>query len=252
MEPLPWTKITANWAEQNARLAAWLASRGSASSFSAPSSGSRLVDELERERERIARDLHSGAGQPLSGMPICLEMLEDFVRNPASAAQPAAENAVVRLRALAADALGQVRAVSHRLHPPDWQLLPLREALTRLIETSGITVGFQCSIDLQPLPAEIPHDVQVVLYRCVQEALANIIRHSGASAVSISLGAEASALHCAIRDNGRGFSGSGSGIGLQSMRRLTESVGGQCTIQSSPQGTSVILNVPISTDSSHE
>lgn len=238
MGTVPWTTLTADWAEHNARLAAWLAARGT-------TPRSRLVGELERERERIARDLHSGAGQPLSGMPICLETLEDFVRNPAPTARPAAENAVTRLRALAADALGQVRAVSHRLHPPDWQLLPLPEALNRLIDTSGVTLGFRCSVDIPTLPEEVPHDVQVVVYRCLQEALANIIRHSGASDVAISLRTEPRSLILTVNDNGRGFSGGGSGIGLRSMRRLADSVEGQCNIHSSPAGTSITLNVPL-------
>ena len=84
------------------------------------------LKELDRERSRIARELHAGAGQPPGGpSTLNLEMLDDCSQ---SLPQPARE-ALQRLRALAEQALAQVRAVSHRLHPPEWQRLSIEEAL---------------------------------------------------------------------------------------------------------------------------
>jgi signal transduction histidine kinase len=99
-----------------------------------PASGRTLVLELERERSRIARDLHAGAGQPLAGIKLNLDMLDDC-----AASLPAAgRDALNRLRALTDQALQQVRAVSHNLHPPEWQGLTTADAIRHLVRSSGL------------------------------------------------------------------------------------------------------------------
>ena len=234
-----WSLLTAEWAEHNCRLAAVLARKPGGSSRT-------IVAELERERERIARDLHAGAGQPLSGIQICLELVDEFVRNPANGNQITASEAVTRLRWLAAEALGQVRAVSHLLHPPDWQSLPLADALRRLVDGSGLPQLLDCDLRIAALP-DLPHEVQVVAYRCAQEAIANVVRHSGATRVEVQASADAETIHLRIVDNGKGFQkvSAGGGIGLRTMQWHAESVGGQCDVESDPHGTSVRIRIPI-------
>ena len=235
-----WSQLTANWAQHNRRLAVLLARRTG-------TPGKGIVLELERERERIARDLHAGAGQPLSGIQVWLEMVDDFIRNPAGGGHAAAAEAVTRLRWLAGEALQQVRAFSHRLHPPDWQLLSLPEALRHLVDSSGLAQRFHCDIRIEELPAEIPHEVQVVVYRCAQEVIANVIRHSGATQVTLEVTADQDTIVLHIVDNGKGFQppAAGGGIGLPAMKRHAESLGGQCHIQSSSAGTTISLRIPV-------
>ncbi len=116
-----WAEMLAGFAEKNARLGHFVAKR------CIVRSGPSLLAELERERSRIARELHAGAGQPLAGIKLHLEILNECTTGlPDSAwGNPArgesARVAIGRLQTLAEQALGQVRALSHRLHPPDWQ-----------------------------------------------------------------------------------------------------------------------------------
>src|SRR5579862_4754066 len=109
------------------------------------STGSVILRELERERSRIARDLHAGAGQPLAGIKMNLEMLDDCF----AALPPQGREALARLQILTQQALEQVRAVSHSLHPPAWQNLTAAEALHNLIELSGLATRLDVRLNLE-------------------------------------------------------------------------------------------------------
>ena len=125
-----------HWAEMMARIgnkSGRLYSRVSEGRIPAGGDGLALenagshstLEHLETERSRIARDLHAGAGQPLAGIILNLELLDGME----GSSSPEIKDVVGRLRYLAAQALDQVRAASHRLHPPDWQRLTLAAAL---------------------------------------------------------------------------------------------------------------------------
>ncbi len=88
---------------------------------------------------------------------------------------------------LAEQALEQVRAISHNLHPPDWQGLATGDALVQLVESSGLMGRLEVAMDIRPLPAEPSHTVKIAIYRCAQECISNIARHSGATRFSLSL-----------------------------------------------------------------
>lgn len=210
-----------------------------------------FLSQLERERTRIARELHAGAGQPLAGIKLNLEML----RECADDLPPAGREALGRLQRLAEQALDQVRSVSHGLHPPEWQGLTTSEALRYLFQSSGISDRLDVKIDIQPLAPEPSHLVKVTLYRCAQECLSNVLRHSGATHVAVSLkpGGQQSVqgqsmIELRIEDNGRGFAEPASGrkgIGLVALREHAESLGGTCEFSSSTAGVSVIVRVPL-------
>src|SRR5580658_8136461 len=163
-----WSEMLAGVAEKNARLSDLVAKR------CPPRSRAALLTELERERSRIARELHAGAGQPLAGIKLHLEILEQN----AAGLPDAARDTIGRLHTLADQALGQVRAVSHRLHPPDWQEMPIEQALDLLLDTSGLSGSCRLARDFRPLPEEPSHSMKVQIYRCAQECISNIIRHS--------------------------------------------------------------------------
>jgi signal transduction histidine kinase len=240
-----WAEMLARVGEKNCRLYS-LMMQGALNAGSgrrgAPGS---IVEELDRERSRIARELHAGAGQPLAGIKLNLEMLDDC--SP-SLPQPARE-ALLRLRTLADQALAQVRAVSHRLHPPDWQRLTIEDALFALVDSSGLESRIETELDIAELPAQPSHSVKIALYRCAQECLGNIARHSGATRLVLSLSMNGRCLELRVTDNGTGFPRgvpSGTGIGLRSIREQASALGGIAHIASGAEGTTIQISIPLS------
>jgi two-component system NarL family sensor kinase len=209
-----------------------------------------LMAELERERSRIARELHAGAGQPLAGIKINLELLDGC-----SASMPeTAQYALSRVRLLTDAALEQVRAVSHRLHPPEWQELTTEQALRQLVEASGISGRFETAIEIGHLPNEPGHAAKVALYRCAQECIANIFRHSQASHVEFALAAAGDRVELRVSDNGKGFAArsASGGIGLQTIREHAALLGGIVRIASGSdgelRGTTITVSLPLAED----
>jgi signal transduction histidine kinase len=196
----------------------------------------------------MARELHAGAGQPRAGLKLTLDMLDDC-----SAVLPeAGRQALARLQTLAEQALEQVRAVSHSLHPPDWQGLNTGDALRYLVKSSGLTGRLEVEMDIQPLPTEPSHAVKVAIYRCAQECISNVARHSGATRFSLSLKANGPMVELRLEDNGRGFTlepasaGQGiGGIGLVAIREHTAALGGVCDISSGGGGVRICVQLPL-------
>lgn len=208
--------------------------------------GSMIVRELERERSRIARELHAGAGQPLAGIKMNLEMLDDC-----RAELPLrGREALARLQTLTEQALDQVRAVSHSLHPPEWQNLSTAEALRKLIDSSGLSSRLAVQLNMEPLPVEPPHTTKIAIYRCAQECISNIVRHSGATRFALSLAARDSILELRIEDNGHGFvpDSDGQGIGLRALRDHTSALGGIFDVASGSTGTTIVVRLPLTED----
>jgi signal transduction histidine kinase len=209
--------------------------------------GMAIVRELERERTRIARELHAGAGQPLAGIKLNLEMLDVW----ATILPQAGREALARIQTLAEQAIEQVRAVSHHLHPPEWQGLTTEDALYRLIQSSGLMSRLKVEIDIRPLPFEPSHAVKIAIYRCAQECISNVVRHSGATRFSLSLRAQGSMVELLLEDNGRGFpqeSSGGKGIGLVAMREHAVELGGVCYISSGGDGVRIRVQLPLALD----
>jgi signal transduction histidine kinase len=206
-----------------------------------------LMRELERERSRIARELHAGAGQPLAGIKLNLEMLEDCAAN----LPPAGREALNRLRTLTHQALQQVRAVSHNLHPPEWQGLTTEAAIRHLVQSSGLAGKIEVNLEIEPLPEEPAHAAKVALYRCTQECISNVARHSAATRLVVSLRADGPMLVLRLQDNGGGFSKDSSqpaGIGLIAIREHAADLGGTCEIASNSNGVRIVVRLPMDPD----
>ncbi|HVY92372.1 MAG TPA: sensor histidine kinase [Bryobacteraceae bacterium] len=240
-----WAEMLAEICDKNARLSEVVSHKWPSRRNSAP-----LLAELERERSRIARELHAGAGQPLAGIKIHLEILEEFAAAiPDAATMDSARMTIDRLQTLAEQALGQVRAVSHRLHPPEWQEMTLDKALESLVDSSGLA-GLRLTKSLPALQEEPSHAAKVQIYRCAQECISNIVRHSGATEASISLRAEEGNVVLTVIDNGRGFDtgAKSAGIGLKAISENAQSLGGTARITSSAAGTRIVVKIPRSAD----
>ncbi len=248
-EMAPWAEMLSKIGHKNSRLYQVISREFQPPAESGDGKAARAVvlEELERERSRIARELHAGAGQPLAGIKLNLEMLDRC----AAVMPPAGREALARLQFLAAQALDQVRAVSHRLHPPEWQLLSVEDAIRRLVESSGLRERFQTHLEIPDLPVQPSHSAKIALYRCAQECISNVVRHSGATVIRIALRVNAAALELSVADNGHGFGRdqpAGSGIGLAALKEHSEALGGACSFASGPAGVTVTVRIPLADD----
>ena len=139
--------------------------------------GRTAVRQIERERQRLGRELHTGVCQMLAAIHLHLEVIATELPSP-----PAnVGHALNRIATLAADSLQQVRDISRRLHPPEWQRLTLESALRQLWEVSGVPERFAASLRIHPLSSEPALEAKIVIYRGLQEALSNMVRHSQAT-----------------------------------------------------------------------
>jgi signal transduction histidine kinase len=246
-EMLAWADMLSMIGQKNSRLYNLLARDSRLHRPRTGGSGRKIVHELKRERSRIARELHAGAGQPLAGIKLNLEMLDDC----ADVLPQAGREALARLQVLSEQALEQVRAVSHNLHPPDWQGLTTGDALRYLVQSSGLMGRLKVDIDIRLLPVEPSHTVKIAIYRCAQECISNVARHSGATRFALSLLADGPVIELRLEDNGCGFlqaPSNGNGIGLQAIREHTQALGGACDISGGPDGVKIRVRLPLAAD----
>jgi two-component system NarL family sensor kinase len=210
--------------------------------------GRNTTRQLELERQRIARELHTGVGQALAAIRIQTEVVNANLPDP----PPSVRQAVDRIATLAEDALGQVRSVSKRLHPPMWQQLPLDTALRQLWDMTGMEAKFETVVRLERPPVEPPLEVKTLFYRAAQEAMSNILRHSGAKRIQLILQMVRDRLVLQVRDNGIGFDarqvmarapGAGVGIGLPALREQARAMGAKLLVKSGGVGTTLELSV---------
>src|SRR5271170_4511940 len=209
----------------------------------------RLLQSQDEERRRIARDLHDGTGQHLSGMALTIgQVLADF--------PPGYD----RLRSLLQDshvasreALQEVRAVSYVLHPPILDglgLVPaLRWYLDGLQKRSGLIVNFKAPEEI----TDVTSDGERALFRIVQESINNVLRHSGGTAIMVRLSQSGREVTLEIEDDGHGMSdeelkqveGAASlGVGIAGMRERVRQLEGTFRMSSSPRGTRVFVSLP--------
>ncbi|HTS27135.1 MAG TPA: sensor histidine kinase [Bryobacteraceae bacterium] len=197
----------------------------------------------EEERRRIGRELHDEAGQSLLLLRLQLEMIG---RDAPEALRPRLEE----VRGVAERTVEELRRIVAALSPAVLERLGLAAALRQLIarfrkmHTSRIRVGI--SVPSEPLPLQI----QEVIYRVAQECLQNIVKHSQATHVNLSLRTADKSIRLSVVDNGAGFNAGMVGrkpmsFGLAGMRERAALLGGTLTIRSAPgKGTAVVLQIP--------
>jgi signal transduction histidine kinase len=207
-----------------------------------------LIVSQDEERRRIARELHDGLGQELSAA----KMLMDGLSNPNLSLQWK-ENAANEGSATLGRAIQQVRTVSHLLHPPLLDEVGLCSALRQYLEGFTKRSGIETSVNLpsRELPRFKP-ELETAIFRIIQEALTNVLRHSEARKAWITIDALDSQVTVTIRDDGKGIPKhvaelrSGSvGIGISGMRQRVKEFGGQVHLQNANPGTLVEVAIPI-------
>ena len=207
--------------------------------------GLLLIEQLERERARLASDLHSSVGQSLSAISVHV----DLIHREAPDLSGRLRGYLDRIAQSAREAGEQVRAVSRALYSLPWQNLTIEQALQKLWQDSGIPERFQASLAISPLSAEPLPAVKAFLYRTAQETIANAIRHSQGSSFSLALDAQNGHLRLRVEDDGQGFdparSPAAAGIGLRSIRDQAQALCGEFHLSSGPGGTKLEVSVPL-------
>jgi signal transduction histidine kinase len=203
----------------------------------------RVVEAQELERARLARELHDETGQALTSILLGLKHLDEAVETDE------ARQATAAIRELVASTLQDVRRLAVELRPSaldDFGLVPAVERLaSNLSEQSELVVDLEARLGAERLPPE----AETALYRIVQEALTNVVKHAGARRVSITLVRKEGAAVVVIEDDGRGFDPEGvrsGALGFVGMRERVELVGGRLTVESSPgAGTTLVAEVRV-------
>ena len=202
-------------------------------------SASAALEAQEQERTRVARDLHDEVNQSLTGLVLRLEAVR-------AKAPPELADEIAETRSLANQAMEELVALARQLRPTALDDLGLKAALAgatdELGRQSGIATSFGATGDFR----EIPGEVQLVVYRVGQEALANAARHSGADSIVVRLARQDDRVELRVSDDGRGFAfdEAGGGLGIEGMRERALLVGGELEIESRPGvGTKVSLVV---------
>ncbi|PJJ70970.1 signal transduction histidine kinase [Diaminobutyricimonas aerilata] len=199
---------------------------------------------ITAERERLARELHDTIAQSLTGLVMLAQQAR---RSLAERDADAVEARMEQLESGAREALVETRTLVAAGAHVDLRS-GLAAALTRVTERmhreSGITVRLEADLD-----APVPRDVEIVLLRCVQEGLANVRKHSGATSVEVTLARQPDAVTVRVRDDGRGFDPAAprTGFGLDGLRERLALANGTLHISSDEHGTELLATIPVET-----
>jgi signal transduction histidine kinase len=195
----------------------------------------RLVTAREEERRRLRRDLHDGLGPTLATVTLQLDVAEAKL-----AGDPEAARAMLaEVRRTTSEVVADIRRVVGDLRPPELDDLGLPTALGRLAERTS-TAGPRVEVSCAALP-RLSAAVEVAVYRIVQEAVTNAVRHSGARRVRVTVGVEAGDLTLAVADDGCGTAEDAPpGVGTASMRDRAAELGGTLRVTAGPTGGTVV------------
>jgi signal transduction histidine kinase len=201
----------------------------------------RVVGAQEEERRRLARELHDETGQALTSILLGLKRLEDSRGEDLS-------KAIAEVREHLVQTLQDVRRLAVELRPKALDDFGLEPALERLAtgfsEQTGIEVELEARVE-----GRLPSDVETVLYRIVQEALTNVVKHARASRVSILVTRKNGSVAAVIEDDGKGFDPTSvreDGVGLLGMRERISLLEGRFSIESREgAGTTLVVEVPL-------
>ena len=209
----------------------------------------RLMQVQDDERRRLARDLHDSAGQLLAVIDMGLSTLAQELRKVA----PQFSHQVEETHRLSQELQKEIRTTSYLLHPPLLDEVGLPSALTWYVD--GFTQRSKIDTRLEIVQdfARLPRDMELVIFRLVQESLTNIHRHSASQTALIRISKKAEAVDVVVQDYGRGIppeklatiQSEGSGVGVRGMRERLRQLKGELKIESGDNGTRVWATLPV-------
>jgi PAS domain S-box-containing protein len=209
----------------------------------------QLLRVQDEERRHIARELHDSAGQTLTVLGMNLAMLVQKAGRDAPKLAGEAE----KIQALVQQLHREIRTASYLLHPPLLDESGLTSALNwyvqGLVERSGLDITLDIAEDF----GRVPHDMELIIFRLVQECLTNIHRHSGSKTGRIGIARDRGGIAIEIRDQGKGIppqqlaeiQSGRSGVGICGMRERLRKFHGKLNVESGSSGTRVSVTIPL-------
>jgi PAS domain S-box-containing protein len=210
----------------------------------------RLMHSQDEERRRLARDLHDSAGQNLAALGMTLARIEDEAKRDPTRLSGTIKEA----RDLIQDLTQEIRTTSYLLHPPMLDEMGLSSALGWYIEGLEQRSGLSVELNIPDDVGRLDPEVELAIFRLVQECLTNIHRHSGSKTAVIRIAREADKIYVEVQDHGKGMSPErfaevqsqsvGVGVGIRGMRERVRQSDGVLTIDSNALGTKITAIFP--------
>jgi PAS domain S-box-containing protein len=210
----------------------------------------RLLRAQDEERRHMARELHDHAGQTLAALGMNLSALQRLTADQ----DPKIVSLAAESRTLSEDLSREIRTLSYLLHPPLLDEVGLESALRWYVDGFSQRSKIKVDLELPPDLGRLPKELELVIFRVVQESLTNIHRHSGSVSARIYLTRSGQAVEFEISDRGKGISAGTqrdmtavrSGVGVRGMEERVRQFGGTLRIHSSDDGTKVLVMLPVS------
>src|ERR1700751_2957642 len=202
----------------------------------------------DEERRRLARELHDSVGQLLA----CIAINIDRVKGESDNLSPEVADMVVQNRSMVNEITNQIRTISPLLHPPLLDEMGLPLALRWYVDGFKERSKIQATVEVPENFERLTPEIEIAIFRVVQECLVNVHRHSGSPSCSVILVRNSDGLQLQVKDRGHGIPkekslylmGSG-GVGLRGMRERIRQLGGTLEIDSSENGTTITIKLPI-------
>jgi PAS domain S-box-containing protein len=201
----------------------------------------RMLRVQEEERRNLARELHDGATQNLLTLSLSIARMRKSIAD-----DPPPDAVLAEWMQMAEDCINELRTISYLLHPPLLEELGLTLTLRGFVDgfakRSGIAVTMNTSGELD----KAGFDVELAVFRILQETLSNIHRHSHSSTATVTASCDGRTFTLEIADQGRGIpTGSAEGVGMASMRERVRLLKGELEIRTGPAGTTIIVRLPM-------
>ena len=206
-----------------------------------------MLEGQDNERRRIAEELHDTLGSVLATVKLHFGHVEDVIETGSSRGR----EQFIKAEVLLNEACGEVRRISHDLYSGVLTKFGLKAALEQLQETISDSAGIQVQFITSGLSGRLPYESEMNLYRVVQELVANTIKYSGATKITLQIGQQEEELNLMYEDNGRGFDLTKvkRGMGLDNIENRVKRLNGNLHIDSTPgYGMTVIIEIPVVND----
>ena len=208
----------------------------------------RLMESRDVERRHIARELHDSAGQTLAALGMSLAQLAEKANG-----NPALTKSVSSAEELVQHLSKEIRTTSYLLHPPMLDETGISSALSWYVEGLGERSGLEIDLRISHNFGRLPSEMELLIFRLVQECLTNIHRHSGSKTAQIEIARGGENVRVAVQDQGAGMSpqrlaeiqSHGTGVGIRGMRERIRQFHGDLVIESNGSGTKIYASVPL-------
>ncbi len=200
-----------------------------------------IIDAQEQERGRIADDLHDNLGSKIATLKLYIEEIKNLKTKER-------ENIWVKLKSLADETYKEVRKIAQNKNSGVLISKGLIPAIKFIANEISISEKLQIEVNNINVNQRIKSNIEIQVFRIVQELLTNIIKHAKATEATIQFSEDGNALNIMVEDNGKGFDINNItfGLGLTNIEKRVENINGNIIFDSTPRnGTTVILNIPL-------